>query len=136
MSGKKKVEALGITLIVFIFAHSIFQTAIIVNSSLPLDVSYQHNSFYSTIGRVVIVCGLCCFLMGGAGWARLLLGLFSLFGIFASVIGLFSMSAAGVSILSPLGLCTVALAAVYLLVIYWLYMDGDVIRHFDPRGGF
>ena len=128
-SGQKKVEVLGITLIVLIFIHTVLQIFLVQRA--PLDPSVFRSMVFGALGRAVVIGGLCSFLLGGAPWARLLLGLFCALGAVLAVVRWCALTGAGGSMFSPLGLSVIALAAIYLGAVYLLYFDRDVIRHFD-----
>lgn len=86
--------------------------------------------------RFVITCIFAFFLWRGAGWARWLVGILSLLGVITSIIGFFSLSAAGASMSSILGVWMVVMAAFYAWVAYVLLLDKDVGSHFNPTSGF
>jgi hypothetical protein len=134
MSGKKKVEAVGISLIVFCFVHTI--VLIILADNAGITPSVWRSMTLSSLVRLVIVWILCAALLAGAGWARVLLGLFAALGVVVSALGWFALPGAGGSMISTLGLWIAAMGFFYAGVVYMLFMDGNVINHFDPRGGF
>ena len=86
--------------------------------------------------RFVLSCIFAFFLWRGAGWARWLVGNFSVLGVITSLIGFFGLNAVGASMFSILGFWMIVMAVFYAWVSYMLLLDKDVGAHFNPKSGF
>ena len=93
MSGKAKIEAVGITLIVVVLVHNVGLIVLLESSDVDLDPKY--SMIRSALVRVPVFWILSCALLAKTNWARILLGLLCLLTTLFAVITWLGLPAAG-----------------------------------------
>lgn len=80
--------------------------------------------------RFLFTCLLAFYLVRGASWARMVVGVLFVLGAITSILAFLGIESLGLPHFSLLGIWLVLMAIYYLVLAYYLFLDQEVAQHF------